>query len=127
MAEERRHYSRIAFHAPARLVFSNRAMDIVVLDLSLKGALIRLPANSPIAEHETGTLHVHLVGDPDERISMEIRVAHVEGRYAGLQCEQIDLDSVTHLRRLVELNLGTPELLDRELSALVSEIEQPLA
>ena len=123
MSEERRQYSRIAFHAPARLVFSDRALDIVVLDLSLKGALIRLPANSPVAENETGNLHVHLVGDPDERISMEIRVAHVEGRYAGLRCERIDLDSVTHLRRLVELNLGNPELLDRELSALVTEIE----
>jgi len=32
----------------------------------------------------------------------------------------IDVDSMTHLRRLIELNLGDPTLLERELKALVS-------
>ena len=52
---------------------------------------------------------------------MKARVSHVEWRYAGLRCLAIDLDSVTHLRRFVELNLGNPELLERELSALLSD------
>ena len=122
MTNNRRLYSRIAFHAPARLVSSTRAVDTVVIDLSLKGALIRLPADIHIGEGETGQLHVRL-GETDDRISMEVRAIHVEGRYTGLLCERIDLDSVTHLRRLVELNLGNPELLDRELSALIIEPE----
>ena len=120
MADDRRQYSRVAFHAPARLVFSIRAFDTVVIDLSLKGALIRLPAGASAAEGETGQLHVRL-GETEDRISMDIKVAHVEGRYAGMVCESIDIDSVTHLRRLVELNLGDPELLDRELSSLIVE------
>ena len=33
----------------------------------------------------------------------------------------IDLDSITHLRRLVELNLGDEKLLERELSHLAAE------
>jgi hypothetical protein len=37
-----------------------------------------------------------------------------------LLCESIDLDSITHLRRLVELNAGDPALLERELTALVA-------
>ena len=40
---------------------------------------------------------------------------------AGLHCLAIDIDSVTHLRRLVELNLGDPALLEREVSALVAD------
>ena len=123
MNDNRRQYSRVAFHAPGRLVFSIRAMDTVVIDLSLKGALIRLPVNMPIAEGETGKLHVRLGDETDMRISMDIEVTHVEGRYAGLRCGGIDLDSVTHLRRLVELNLGDPELLDRESSSLIVESE----
>lgn len=122
MTDNRRQYSRVAFHAPARLVLPTRAFDTVVIDLSLKGALIRLPANTPVAEGEKGKLHVRL-GETDDRISMDMGVTHVEGRYAGLLCEGIDLDSVTHLRRLVELNLGNPELLDRELSSLIVEPE----
>jgi len=32
--------------------------------------------------------------------------------------QHIDLDSISHLRRLVELNLGDEALLERELAAL---------
>lgn len=120
MTDERRHYSRIAFHAPAQLVLPDGNVDVVVLDLSLKGALVRLPAEFQVQEGVPCTLRLLLdaVGDS---ICMEARSTHVEGRYAGLTCHSIDLDSVTHLRRLVELNLGSEELLERELSALLAE------
>jgi hypothetical protein len=120
VTDERRHYSRIAFHAPAQLVLLDRNIDVVVLDLSLKGALVRLPADIHIVDDTPCTLHVRL-DEMGDQICMETRVTHVEGRYAGLACHSIDLDSVTHLRRLVELNLGSEELLERELSALLSE------
>lgn len=120
MSDERRHYSRIAFHAPAQLTLPDRDLDVVVLDLSLKGALARLPADVQLSDGTPCTLCVHLDEEGD-LIRMETRVTHVEGRYAGLSCHSIDLDSVTHLRRLVELNLGSEELLERELSALLSE------
>jgi len=35
-----------------------------------------------------------------------------------LRCLSIDLDSITHLRRLLELNLGDPQLVERELLQL---------
>lgn len=122
MTDERRLHTRIAFHTPAQLVFPERTLDVAVLDISLKGALIRLPVKSGIESGATCMLHVHLnETEQHDRISMEGRVAHVEDRHAGLGCLSIDLDSVTHLRRLVELNLGNPELLERELSALIAE------
>ncbi len=120
MTDNRRLHSRIAFHSPAELVFPDNTIEVVVLDISLKGALIRLPANTPVKDGAICMLQVHL-GGTDDQIGMEARVAHVEGRYAGLLCITIDLDSVTHLRRLVELNLGDTALLERELSALVAE------
>jgi hypothetical protein len=46
---------------------------------------------------------------------------HVEGPQVGLRCASIDLDSITHLRRLVELNSGDPAILDREFGSLVRE------
>lgn len=120
MAQERRKHSRIAFHAPATLVFPDRTLEAVVLDLSLKGALVRLPGGMTATEDATCTLNVRL-SETHAEITMEARVTHAEGRYAGLLCLSIDLDSVTHLRRLVELNLGDPALLERELSALIAD------
>lgn len=119
-ASNRRHFSRIAFHAPAELITGQRHASVVILDLSLKGALIRLPAGSHVAEGENCTLRFSL-GDIGNTIRMQGTVAHLEGYHAGLVCRSIDIDSVTHLRRLVELNLGDPGLLERELSSLVAE------
>ncbi|MBV5345386.1 MAG: PilZ domain-containing protein [Rhodoferax sp.] len=120
MSNERRHYSRIAFHSPAHLVLSDRNVEVVVADLSLKGALVRLPAKTQLESGAPCTLRVRLDAAGDH-IRMETKVTHVHGLYAGLVCQSIDLDSVTHLRRLVELNLGDEKLLERELSALLEE------
>jgi len=35
-----------------------------------------------------------------------------------LQWQNIDLDGLTHLRRLLELNMGDPEEMHRELAEL---------
>ena len=122
MTDERRHYARIAFHSPARLVLPDAGIDVLVLDLSLKGALISLPEHASLDCGTTVTVLVQLnEHEMNDQISMEARVAHAEGSRAGLRCLSIDLDSVTHLRRLVELNLGDPALLERELSALLAD------
>ena len=120
MTDERRQHSRIAFHAPARLVVSARPVDCVVLDLSLKGALIQLPADAAIEGGTTCSIEV-MLNEAEDTIEMTGRVTHCAGRHVGIRCENIDLDSVTHLRRLVELNLGDPALLERELSALIAD------
>jgi hypothetical protein len=53
-------------------------------------------------------------------IAMWGKVAHLEGRFTGMRCETIDLESITHLRRLVELNSGDPSMLERELHSLAT-------
>jgi hypothetical protein len=118
MDQERRKHARVAFHAPASLILPDRTLEVVILDLSLKGALARLPDGTAIAGQAQCKLRVQL-DETLAEIVMEMRVAHLEDHCAGLACLSIDLDSVTHLRRLVELNLGDPALLDRELSDLI--------
>lgn len=120
MNDERRHYSRIAFEAPARLIFADCSVKVTCIDLSLKGALIRLPAHTRVENDALCMLEVAL-GTKRELIRMEASVAHTDDAHVGLAGLSIDLDSVTHLRRLVELNLGDPALLEREMSALLAE------
>ena len=45
-------------------------------------------------------------------------IAHQDENILGLSCEKMDIDSVSHLKRLVELNLGDQDLLERELDSL---------
>lgn len=119
MPHERRHFIRVTFDSPAQLATADGNYSVHVLDLSLKGALVIL---SPGVFLQPGTLcqlTVPLTSTHDH-IAMSTEVAHVEGRCAGLLCRSIDLDSVTHLRRLIELQLGAPFLLDRDLAELTA-------
>lgn len=119
-ANERRQHTRISFQTPAQLAFAGGQCAVVVVDISLKGALIRLPTDARLDAGTTCRLLVAL-DETGGQIEMDARIAHFGQGLAGLVCQLIDIDSATHLRRLVELNLGDPALLERELSALIAD------
>lgn len=117
---ERRRFHRIVFDAPTSIRLHDIDYAVRLLDVSLKGALVEIPAADWPLPSDSGH-EVTLSIDLDEgacRIAMQGRIAHQEGKCVGIQCLHIDMDSITHLRRLVELNLGDPEMLERELAAL---------
>jgi hypothetical protein len=114
---ERRHFWRAAFHSSLQLVDAAGTHPAELVDISLKGALVKVPPTW--AGRTDDTCQIKLKLADDAVILMRAIVAHVEGRRVGLRCESIDIDSITHLRRLVELNAGDPALLERELSALL--------
>lgn len=116
---ERRKFWRATFSAPVKLVGEGCEVDAMLDDISLKGALLAVPPGWHGKVGDRCHLKLHLGGECDMSIAMWGRVMHVVGRKVGLGCESIDLDSITHLRRLVELNAGDSQLLERELAALV--------
>ncbi|NJD05280.1 MAG: PilZ domain-containing protein [Methylococcaceae bacterium] len=116
---ERRRFWRAAFNAPVNLTGDKFGIDATLDDISLKGALLECPEGWRGTVGERCHLTLLLGGEPSAKIVMEGHIAHIEGRRVGLNCDSIDLDSITHLRRLVELNAGDPELLDRELVILL--------
>lgn len=120
MSQERRQFSRIAFDTEARLSHAGGELAVQLLDISLKGALLQAAGLSALTHGTPVTLRMPL-GQDDAEIRMEGTVAHQAGEQIGLVCTAIDLDSITHLRRLVELNLGDETLLEREWHHLVAE------
>lgn len=115
----RRQFWRAAFHSTVQLVDAAGSVPAELVDISLKGALIKVPPQW--AGQIGGSCQIKLKLADDAVILMHALVAHIEGRRVGLHCESIDLDSITHLRRLVELNAGDMALLDRELAALLAD------
>jgi pSer/pThr/pTyr-binding forkhead associated (FHA) protein len=113
---EQRKFSRIPFDVGISLRLDDKHWESSLADISLHGALIHTPADFEPTEDAQYRLDIHLEGGPD--IVMDVHIAHQESGVTGLRCDDIDVDSITHLRRLVELNLGDLELLERELSAL---------
>jgi hypothetical protein len=114
---EHRRFSRIPFVARAQLHARGQDWQSELIDISLKGALVTLPPGVTLRVGEPLRLDLS-VNDGAVTIHMDSEIAHLGGGRVGLHCRHIDLESVTHLRRLVELNLGDPARLDRELHAL---------
>lgn len=115
---DRRQFWRAAFHASVYLVAVSETVPAELLDISLKGALVAVPADWPAQIGDFCELRLKLADDAT--IVMDTIIAHQAAGRVGLRCERIDLDSIIHLRRLVELNAGDAALLDRELQALLN-------
>lgn len=118
---ERRRFSRIPFDAQAHI--NNKQgelhLNCAVIDISLKGLLVEKPTNWA---GQLGMYYdVDLILDNARLvIKMNNTVAHVDNEHIGFQCQQLNIESMMHLKRLVSLNLGDESLLERELTALIS-------
>jgi hypothetical protein len=70
-------------------------------------------------ENQTVDLVIPLDSEDAQRITMQGTVVRVSDSNVALRCDQMDIDSMTHLRRLVEMNLGDTDMLERELDAII--------
>lgn len=114
---ERRRFKRIAFDAKTELRQGTERWPVKLLDLSLKGLLIEKP--SPWQGDADKPFNVDVKLGPQEDVVMEVKLAHDDHGQLGFVCTHVGLDSISHLRRLIELNLGDPQELERELGALL--------
>ncbi|MCG6971061.1 MAG: PilZ domain-containing protein [Gammaproteobacteria bacterium] len=118
-SQDKRQFTRITFDSPVYVSNGTNTWQSELVDISLNGVLIDKPDNWDAAAGDQFKLTLDL-NDSDIEIRMEVEVSHMEDQHIGFHCKHIDLDSITHLRRLVELNVGNTEILNRELSALGS-------
>ncbi|WP_426135047.1 PilZ domain-containing protein [Pseudomonas sp. PWP3-1b2] len=114
---DRRRFRRIAFDAKTELRQNGQEWPVQLVDLSLKGLLVQRP--SPWLGNDADPFDVDIHLDADTDVQMQVRLTHDDHGQLGFVCEHIDLDSISHLRRLIELNLGDQEELERELGALL--------
>jgi hypothetical protein len=114
--EDNRHFHRILYKDEAILNRDENTWHCEIIDLSLKGCLLRLELPWEEDPEKLYTLTLKL--SEQAQIKMELTPTHVVGNKVGFKCEHIDLDSISELRRLVELNLGNSLLLERDLLAL---------
>ncbi len=121
-AQDRRRFSRIPFDAVAHINTEDgdEFLNCTVLDISLKGLLIIKPGQWQARLGQACVVDL-LLQQGEVVIEMHATVAHVDDDSIGFESREIDLDSITHLKRLMELNLGDEGLLHRELSALIDK------
>ena len=119
---ERRKYSRISLDLLGVLESEVQRKNYIVhvRDVSLKGAFVEL-ANFEEDPHifsgQRYTLVIQL--QATTKIVMKMTCRHVSGKSLGLECNHVDPESISHLKRLVEMNIGRSDVLNRELNVLI--------
>ncbi|MFS2199209.1 PilZ domain-containing protein [Pseudomonas sp. Pseusp3] len=114
---ERRRFKRIAFDARTELSQGESTWSVKLVDLSLKGLLIERPDPWLGNPQQDFLVDIHLSEEAD--ITMDVQLAHDDHGQLGFVCRHISLESIGRLRRLIELNLGDQQELERELGALI--------
>ena len=121
---ERRRFTRISFDARTELRQGDKSWPVELVDISLHGLLVKQPEDLSADMGQAFQAVVHLAGDEIELV-MPVHLARIHPPFLGLECSAMELESISHLRRLIELNLGDPHLLDRELVHLVEDACEP--
>jgi len=119
----KRNFSRIPFDAETRVISLDNRQNwpCTLLDISLNGALISLPDYWTAERGDNYKLEVQLGNQHDETLClrMDVTVVHIEKDHIGLQIVEMDVDTASHLHRLIELNTGDANILKRELAELI--------
>jgi hypothetical protein len=112
---ERRQFQRISFDAPVAISQGNLHATSEVIDISLKGILIK---DDNIEFDPRLPLYIRISLGENDHIDMKAEWTSRQKNAQAFRWTQVDIDSMVHLRRLLELNTGDEALIERELAKL---------
>lgn len=119
MNTDNRYYSRISFVADAEVSIDGRQYPAEMLDLSLRGTLLNLHAGV-VDIGMSYPLKIHL-SSSDTTIQFDAELVHKNGNYAGFKFQSLDVESMTHLRKILDLNTGDHAKLADEMEFWLSQ------
>ncbi|MFQ5650678.1 MAG: PilZ domain-containing protein [bacterium] len=118
--EERRRFSRIKFVTDVQVEYGKHTFEAELLDISLQGVLLQFKEPAPLEIDLGDTCDLHLVLAPSEiRLQFSMKLVHNKTGQFGFNFLSEDIETMAHLRRLIELNLGDEGKVTRELPFLL--------
>ncbi len=119
---ERRRFHRFPFDAVGSIVRPGQPrVSCRIVDLSISGALVTVEGRPGLVVGEEGELAMLITGElsgGEVELKIRFKVVRLDEDQLGCYFVGADPDNFDLLKRLVERNLGKPELLDRELLQL---------
>ncbi|AJQ93607.1 PilZ domain-containing protein [Gynuella sunshinyii] len=116
---DKRRFTRIDHDAQADIIMNRHSYSGHLLDISLKGVLLNCDHKLEGLVGQELEVVVQF-GSLDHGLVAQAKCVHQEDHHIGLEFTSLDLDSASQLRRVIEMNLGSAELMDREVHALVN-------
>ncbi|MAS25862.1 MAG: PilZ domain-containing protein [Oceanospirillaceae bacterium] len=114
---DKRQFERVHFLRRVKVATEGDVLETHCMDISLRGLLLVRPerVNWRLEQQLVVTLEL----SDDQVITMNCSLVHIDEDVVGCACDSMDLDSMTTLRRLLELNMPDPSAVDRELAELI--------
>lgn len=117
--QDRRRFTRVHFDAECEVHYQGGAIVMQLVDISLRGVLLRFDHKLSLDIGGEAEVNIYLANDV--LIRMKTQLNYAQPPNYGFFVKEIDLESMSHLRRLLELNLGDENLLERELEHMVED------
>lgn len=116
--QERRHFSRIKYKGSCSIVFNDLAVAATLCDISLHGALLML--SEPLPQLSEEKLQVKFCLEGSE-ICLDLSgfVSNQFENFIGVQFTKMDIETISHLKRLVALNLEGTDGVIKEFTQLI--------
>ena len=119
---DKRHFSRIDFVTKALVSFNDKKCRVTIKNISLNGALFYYTRKLPF--HLDDELRLTIVLTSSRiKLNFICKLIHHEKNNYGLKFKKVDIDTIIHLRRLLELNTGNPDKIIHELPFLIHREE----
>lgn len=118
---EHRHTHRVNFNSLVEFESGDIQHVCELVDISLQGALITACSGATPSEGTHCKLTINLDEAGEVQIIMHGVIAHKMDNSVGIHCESIDVDSMGHLRKLVEYGLGDAALVNRDFKELMKQ------
>lgn len=116
--EEKRQFTRVPFVTQVKLSQSEQLWLGHVVDISFRGILVS-STNTPGFNPDQPVL-ADISFDNGSTMRVRAQQAHHHGTFYGFEFLEVDMDSMTHLRNIIMLNLADENACERELITLFS-------
>jgi hypothetical protein len=112
-----RNFSNIKFEEKCTVEFDACSIEASLVNISLKGATVKFGDDTVFRQGEGLRLSFYL-GNLDCLLRFRAEVVHSCGNFAGIRFVETDVDTMIHLRNLLEARTADPEQVKRELDLL---------
>jgi PilZ domain-containing protein len=113
-----RQFQRIKFAVETDVDINGARHDATLVDISLRGALVAFQDELPLTEGLPCQLSVHL-DQSSVVLFFAGEIVRSRANLAGIKFTTINIDSMIHLRRLLELNTADPDQVKSELKSFI--------
>lgn len=115
---DRRRYPRFPFHSRAALLLDDLELSGTLIDISLSGALFAVDQHLDLSSGAECRLTIYR-GRCNLAESIRGTIVYCASHLLGIRFLEIGGGAESELRLMIDMNLASPQLLERDLPALL--------